>query len=101
MSFQLPPFKYDEARLLQEFNDYVLATYGAHYVGANNIQSLDLIFAAGHGEGFCVGNILKYGARFKKKKGEERKDLMKVLHYALLLVYLYDKEVQNEKNKAT
>lgn len=86
------PFKYDEERLLKEFNDYVGDTYSKHYVGEDNIQSLDLIFATGHGEGFCTGNILKYGARQGKKAGQQRDDIMKTLHYALLLLYWYDKQ---------
>jgi hypothetical protein len=86
------PFKYDEERLLKEFSDYVGSTYGKHYVGEDNVQSLDLIFATGHGEGFCCGNILKYGARQGKKANQQRDDIMKTLHYGLLLLYWYDKQ---------
>lgn len=93
-------FKYDELRLLKEFNDYVTSTYAGHYVGEDNVQSLDLIFACGNqkGVGFCQGNVLKYaGPRLGIKGGptEERKDIMKILHYALLLLYLHDKGQKN------
>lgn len=91
------PFKYDEARLLKEFDEYVASTYGKHYVGEDNIQSLDLIFATGHGDGFCTGNVIKYSARQGKKAGSQRDDIMKVMHYALLLLYLYDKKEAKKK----
>lgn len=92
-------FKYDEERLLKEFSDYVASTYEGHYVGEDNVQSLDLIFAIGHGAGFCTGSGLKYLARSGKKAGEHRKDLLKTLHYALLLLYLYDKEHATVREK--
>jgi len=95
----LPPYKYDEARLLKEFNDYIASTYKGHYVGEDNIQSLDLIFAAGAGRGFCQGNVLKYaGPRLGIKGGpkEERADILKVMHYAMLLLFLLDKKTKKE-----
>src|SRR5260221_318676 len=84
------PFKYNEAAILKEFADYVAGTYDGHYIGEDNIQSLDLIFASGHGIGFATGNILKLGARYGKKEGYNRKDLLKIAHYALLNIYLLD-----------
>lgn len=85
-------FKYNEDTYLAELSEYVAATYGSHYVGEDNIQALDLIFATHHGEGFCIGNILKYASRYGKKKGHNRDDLMKVLHYAILMLRVHDTE---------
>lgn len=95
--FKTFPGKYDEQELVKELHNYIAGTYGKHYVGENNVQAMDLIIAAGHGQSFCAGNILKYAARWKKKKGEEYGDLMKVLHYAILLLFLYKKEVAAEQ----
>ena len=86
------PFKYKEAEILQELHDYIASTYKSHYIGNDNIQSNDLIFAAGRGEGFCIGNIIKYASRYGKKKGNERPDILKILHYAMLLLFLHDKK---------
>jgi alkylhydroperoxidase family enzyme len=36
---------------------------------------------------FCQANILKYGSRYGSKDGKEKKDLMKVIHYAMLLLH--------------
>lgn len=92
--------KYNEEQLISEFTDYIKSTYGQHYVGKNNIQSLDIIFSSGHGEGFCLGSIHKYAARYGKKKGKNRADLLKILHYGLLALYLHDQETKSS-NKIT
>ena len=36
---------------------------------------------------FCQANILKYGSRYGNKDGKNKKDLMKVIHYAMLLLH--------------
>ena len=36
---------------------------------------------------FCQANILKYGSRYGSKDGKNKKDLMKVIHYAMLLLH--------------
>lgn len=81
------PYKYDEPALIKEISDYIDLTYQGHYVGEDNVQSLDLILATGHATGFNVGNILKYGSRYGKKDGYNRKDLLKVIHYAIFELY--------------
>lgn len=86
-------YKYNEGTLLKELEEYIKSTYTQHYVGKNNVQSLDLIFSAGHGIGFCAGDILKYASRYGKKKGYNREDILKILHYALLLLYRHDTEI--------
>lgn len=84
-------YKYSEPAIFAELKEYVDNTYRSHYVGEDNIQSIDLIMAAGHGVGFYVGDILKYATRYGKKKGEERKDILKIIHYGMLLLHLHDK----------
>ena len=39
---------------------------------------------------FCIGNIMKYAQRYGKKGGKNRADLLKVLHYALFMLYVHD-----------
>ena len=56
----------------------------------------EFIIDGGHGEGFCMGNILKYAQRYGKKNGYNRADLMKVLHYALMALYVHDTVDKNE-----
>jgi len=87
-------YKYDEDRILSELKEYVDATYGQHY-SQNKYQATEFIIDGGHGEGFCIGNILKYAQRYGKKEGKNRKDLMKVLHYAMIALYIHDSENEN------
>lgn len=80
--------KYNESEYLKEIEEYVKGTYSEHYVGLDDIQAIDLIFSSGHGEGFCVGSINKYLSRYGKKAGFNRKDLLKIAHYTLFLLFL-------------
>ena len=89
-------YKYSEEEILKELTDYIADTYKQHYsAGDEKIQTLDLIEACGDGEAFCRSNILKYASRYDKK-GTARRDIMKILHYAVLLMHFNDKNAQNE-----
>ena len=79
-------YKYNEDRILKEMKEYIDATYGEHY-SQNKFQATEFIMDSGHGEGFCIGNIMKYAQRYGKKDGHNRKDLMKVLHYAIMAIH--------------
>ena len=88
--------KYSEDVIIKELKDYIGRTYQQHYsAGDDKIQTLDLIEACGDGEAFCRSNILKYASRYDKK-GTARRDIMKILHYAVLLMHFNDKNAQNE-----
>ena len=88
--------KYNEDALLKELSDYISGTYGQHYsAGNDSIQTLDLIEACGDAEAFCRSNILKYASRYDRK-GTARRDIIKILHYALLLLHFSDKSANLE-----
>ena len=82
-------YKYSEDRILKELKEYVDATYGEHY-SQNKFQATEFIMDSGHGEGFCIGNIMKYAQGYGKKDGYNRKDLLKVLHYAIMALHNHD-----------
>ena len=86
-------YKYNEGELIQEFKDYIDKTYGQHY-SMNRFQATEFIIDNGHGVGFTAGNVMKYVQRYGKKAGRNRQDLLKVLHYALMLLYVHDIEVE-------
>jgi len=89
-------YKYSEDVILKELQDYITGTYNQHYsAGDDKIQTLDLIEACGDGESFCRSNILKYASRYDKK-GTARRDIMKILHYAVLLLHFNDKNAKRE-----
>ena len=84
-------WKYDEGKVLREIESYLSSTYKGHYVGGDQkIQTLDLIDSNGDAEAFCRANIIKYASRFGKKDGKNPKDLLKVIHYAILLYHFSD-----------
>ena len=86
-------YKYSENQYVAELKEYIDETYGLHY-SRDKFQATEFIIDGGHGTGFCIGNVLKYAQRYGKKGTREdaRKDLMKVLHYAILQLYVHDKE---------
>lgn len=86
-------YKYNEGNILQEITEYVNKTYGEHY-SQNNYQATEFIIDGGHGVGFTIGNILKYAQRYGHKGTPEdwRKDLMKVIHYAIIALHVHDLE---------
>ena len=89
-------YKYSEDKILKELKDYISGTYNQHYsAGDDKIQTLDLIEACADGESFCRSNILKYASRYDKK-GTARRDIMKILHYAVLLMHFNDKNAKRE-----
>jgi hypothetical protein len=88
--------KYSEDEIIKELQEYIGRTYDQHYsAGDDKIQTLDLIEACGDGEAFCRSNILKYASRYDKK-GTSRRDIMKILHYAVLLMHFNDKNANRE-----
>lgn len=79
-------YKFGEDKILADIKAYIDSTYSGHYAG--KFQATDAIIATGHGLGFCVGNILKYAWRLGKKGGFNVDDLMKVIHYAVITIYV-------------
>jgi len=84
-------YKFNERELIEEFQEYIDSTYQSHY-SKDKFQATEFIIDGGHGTGFCIGNVLKYAQRYGKKGSvdDARKDLMKVLHYALIQLYIHD-----------
>jgi|TARA_R110001592_G_scaffold359280_1_gene665431 hypothetical protein len=78
-------YKFDEDKSLEAISLYIKSTYDAHYAKDKNYQATDIIFDAGHGEGFCLGNIMKYAMRYKKKEEGYLLDVKKLIHYAIIL----------------
>ena len=76
-------YKFNEGEILKEIQKYVDSTYEQHYA-TGKIQSTEFILDTGHGLGFTIGNIIEYAQRYGKKDGFNRKDLFKVIHYAII-----------------
>ena len=83
-------YKYNENDNILQLLKYVNSTYEQHY-SKNKFQATEFIIDGGHGEGFCIGNIMKYAQRYGNKNGYNRQDLLKVIHYALIMLHVHDK----------
>ena len=83
--------KYHENEILKDVEEYVSRTYNGHYTGTKheyrNVQTIDLMASRDLASDFCQANILKYGSRYGSKDGRNKKDLLKVIHYAMLLLH--------------
>ena len=84
-------YKYHEEEILKDIEEYVSKTYQGHYTGAKHefrkVQTIDLMAARDIATDFCQANILKYGSRYGSKNGKNKTDLLKVIHYAMLLLH--------------
>ena len=79
--------KYQEDKGIADLKSYVASTYQGHYTNKNSdVQTLDLIHSVGDAESFCRSNALKYLSRYDKK-GSAKNDILKAMHYCLLLYY--------------
>jgi len=87
-------YKFREDELMAELLNYIDSTYNTHY-SKSKFQATEFIIDGGHGSGFCIGNVMKYAQRYGKKGNmdDARKDLLKVLHYALIMLYLHDESI--------
>ena len=93
-----PSYKYGEDKILTELKEYIDSTYDEHY-SKNKFQATEFIIDGGHGEGFCIGNILKYAQRYGKKGGKNRRDLLKVIHYGIIALYINEMEESENETK--
>ena len=97
-------WKYNEDKILKDIENYVTSTYSSHYCGNNeeyqDIQTIDLMAAKGLAAAFCQANILKYGSRYGEKDGRNKRDLLKVIHYAMLLMH-FDGHYNRKDNGIT
>jgi hypothetical protein len=81
-------WKYSEDKTLKEIRDYLSGTYKSHYTSKESkTQTLDLIESIGDAEPFTRSNAIKYLSRFGKKGGKSKLDILKAIHYCILLYH--------------
>jgi hypothetical protein len=83
----LKAYKFSEQETIAYLKEYIDLTYGEHYA-KGEYQGSDIIMDEGHGEGFFMGSILKYWKRYGKKEGKNLKDLLKIIHYTMMVIHL-------------
>ena len=86
--------KYGEDKICKEIENYIKSTYSEHYsTTKDGFQVQDMLRHLGIDKDFCQANAIKYLARYGKKNGHNRADLLKAVHYVILLLN-YDKEMK-------
>ena len=81
-------WKYEEDKTLKEVESYLSSTYHSHYTSEQSkTQTLDLIESIGDAEAFTRSNAIKYLSRFGKKNGKSKMDILKAIHYCVLLYH--------------
>ena len=84
-------YKFNEDTILRDMRMYIDKTYEQHYSNGK-YQATDMIIDSGYGEGFCIGNIMKYAMRYGKKAGKNPADLKKIIHYAIIALHLQEQD---------
>ena len=88
--------KYNEHKIIQEISDYITSTYGEHYsTTKDGFQVQDMLRQLDIDKDFCQANAIKYLCRYGKKNGKNRKDLLKAIHYIILLMSSEDETKLN------
>ena len=86
--------KYKEDKIINEVKSYVESTYTQHYSTTDEgFQVQDILRHLDINKDFCQANAIKYLCRYGKKNGHNRADLLKAVHYVILLLN-YDKEMK-------
>lgn len=70
--------------LLDEVRKCIRNTYGEHYAG--KIQTIDVFESLGALNTTARDNAIKYLSRYGKKGGKNRKDLLKAIHYIMMIL---------------
>lgn len=83
------PYQLAEDQYLGELMEYIDATYSQHYAQYGP-QTIVETMQKGDGLGCCRHNIRKYMDRYGHKDGYNRKDLLKLAHYAIFLIINHD-----------
>ena len=79
--------KYNEDKIINEISNYIIGTYGEHYsTNKDGFQVQDMLRQLDIDKDFCQANAIKYLCRYGKKDGKNRKDLLKAIHYIVLLM---------------
>ena len=95
-------WKYEEDLTMKEIRDYLSGTYRSHYTSQDSkTQTLDLIESIGDAEPFCRSNAIKYLSRFGKKNGKSKQDILKAIHYCILLYHFSGLHKQPKGNYET
>lgn len=99
-------FRFHEDEYFDKVIDYIAGTYSQHYgheVDGKNVQVVDLWEGMGSLLTTSRDTAIKYLVRYGRKGGYNDKDLLKAIHYTLLMMYAARNEqlIDEEPPQAT
>jgi hypothetical protein len=81
-------YKYAEDKILADLKEHLDKTYSEHYATDDKgIECFDAWIALGDSTPTFRNTALKYLWRYGKKNGNNKKDLMKAMHYIFMCLY--------------
>ena len=84
----------------EAIKNYIGGTYDQHYsTTKDGFQVQDMLRQLDIDKDFCQANAIKYLCRYGKKDGKNRKDLLKAIHYIVLLMSSEDGNLSEEQIK--
>ena len=89
-------YRFREDKILSEVLEYISKTYQQHYVGKEEIQTIDVWDSLGSVDSTSRDTAIKYLMRYGKKEGHNKKDLLKAIHYIVLLYHFTQPEEKKE-----
>ena len=82
-------YKYAEDKILADLKEHLDKTYTEHYATDDRgIECFDAWIALGDSTPTFRNTAIKYLWRYGKKNGNNKKDLMKALHYIFMCLYV-------------
>lgn len=82
-------YKYAEDKILADLKKHLDGTYSEHYMTENqSIECFDAWIALGDSTPTFRNTALKYLWRYGKKNGNNKKDLLKAMHYICMCLYV-------------
>ena len=85
-------FKYNEDKYLKDALEHIRGTYKQHYVSEEDVQLVDLWIAKGTMITTGCDLAEKYLSRYGLKEGYNKTDILKAIHYLVLVLYATDKK---------
>lgn len=89
-------YKYKEDEFLKLLKDHIDSTYTTHYGG--KIQPVEFIMSNAETLDYLKGNVVKYIYRYGKKNGANIADLMKAIHF-IMMMNAYSQQEKKENGK--
>ena len=88
-----PNYVFNEKKVLEDVLEYIKTTYGGHYSGKQGQRIQVTEFAVSHCDSpqdALRFNVLKYAARYGHKNGFNKADLLKSIHYLVMMINYHD-----------